>query len=211
MEFLSVGLDKQPQFCSRDRSQPKQRRRRLRRDARFSTPLHESFLSSLAVIFGSRHSLFRLERNFSRTALRALSLVISLLLLRSTRPILPLSSLFPLLVSSCRWSYIAIEKQCSYCTQHFVTVQGMCVCFSLNIDLVQPFDIFFSSSISFILFRCFYVCKSLPYSYFFAQKLSLFDTTFATFNSLFVRLKFPIVLFILGWNWMHPTITRYRF
>lgn len=67
MEFLSVGLDKQPQFCSCDRSQPK-RRRRLRRDARFSTLCNESFLSSLAVIFSARCSLFRLERNFSSTS-----------------------------------------------------------------------------------------------------------------------------------------------
>lgn len=73
MEFLSVGLDKQPQFRSRDRSQPKRRRRlRLRRDARFSTPRANLFFPPSRRYFRSS-SLFRLERNFSSAVLRALS------------------------------------------------------------------------------------------------------------------------------------------
>jgi len=45
MEFLSVGLDKQLQFCSRDRSQPKRRRR----DARFFTSCTNLFFLPLLL------------------------------------------------------------------------------------------------------------------------------------------------------------------
>lgn len=62
MEFLSVELDKQPQFCSRDRSQPKRRRLRLGRDARFSTPCTNLFFPPSPLF---SEPVVPSERNFS--------------------------------------------------------------------------------------------------------------------------------------------------
>lgn len=108
MEFLSVGLDKQPQFRSHDRNQPK--RRPTQRT--FATVSPFPFVPPPSYFRNSPSPSFRLECNSSRTILRALSSVISLLLLRSIRPLslFLFASLFSPLASSSIVDPVAVEK-----------------------------------------------------------------------------------------------------
>lgn len=96
MEFLSVRLDKQPQFCSCDRNQPE--RRRLTHVFPRVSLLSFFLFFCRAFIFGACPLLFRLECNFSYEPSRFIFYFISSLSLRDS---LNFSSLPSLLYFIC--------------------------------------------------------------------------------------------------------------
>lgn len=132
MEFLSVGLDKQPQFRSRDRSQPKRRRRRLRLrgDARFSTPCANLFFPP-SPVFSERSSAFlvllRAQLLQRSSSARSISRFYCFFYCDRLDRFSLSSSLFPLRVVD---PVLPLKSSRSYCTQRFVTVQGMHLLFS---------------------------------------------------------------------------------
>lgn len=111
MEFLSVGLDKQPQFRTTETNPERRRRDATRRGATHvyypllpfeSSPRTIPFVASLLF---SKRPLFRLECNFSYNPARFISRYIAAFIAIDSRPLLYPSPSLPLVPPSFSFSF----------------------------------------------------------------------------------------------------------